>query len=82
MIFSRLFREVEAKKQLYITLQQQYELARIEEVKETPSVVILDEAKPGVEKDSPKRVRIVTIFMLLGGVFAMGLSILKYSFKY
>ena len=31
MIFSRLFREAEAKKEVYLTLQQQLELARIEE---------------------------------------------------
>ena len=36
MVYSRLFREVEAKKQVVITLQQQLELARIEEVKQSP----------------------------------------------
>ena len=31
--FSRLFRESESKKEVYMTLQKQLELARIEEVK-------------------------------------------------
>ena len=51
MFFSQLFREVEAKKQVYLTLQQQLELARIEEVKRSPILHILDFAVPSVEKN-------------------------------
>ena len=65
----RLMREVEIQTQIYITLHQQYELARIEEVKETPSVVILDEGKPAVEKDKPKRKLIVILALFLGLFF-------------
>jgi len=73
----RHMREVEIKTQVYITLQQQYELARIEEVKETPSVIILDEGKPAVGKDKPKRMLIVIMAMLLGGMFAIFLTLIK-----
>ncbi len=62
----RLMREVRIQTEVYITLQQQYELARIEEVKETPSVVFLDEAQPPVEKDKPRRKKLVIMAMLLG----------------
>ena len=62
----RLMREVEIKTQVYITLQQQYELARIEEVKETPSVIILDEGKPAAKKEKPKRVLLVIISAIIG----------------
>lgn len=62
----RLLREVEIQTQVYITLQQQYEIARIEEVKETPSVIILDEGKPAVKRDSPNRKKMVIIAFLLG----------------
>jgi len=62
----RLLREVEIQTQVYITLQQQYELARIEEVKETPSVIILDEGKPAVNKDQPRRKIIVIIICFMG----------------
>ena len=72
----RLMREVEIKTQVYITLQQQYELARIEEVKETPSVVILDEGKSSIEKDTPKRKLIIIISIFLGGVLALTISLL------
>ena len=78
----RLMREVEIKTQVYITLQQQYELARIDEVKETPSVIILDKGKPAVEKDRPKRKLIVIIAMFLGGMFALGVTLLKRTIDY
>ena len=78
----RLMRDVEIQTQTYITLQQQYELARIEEVKETPSVIILDKGKPAVEKDKPKRKLIVIIATLLGGMFASGVTLLKRTIDY
>ena len=37
---------VEAKKEVYLMLQQQLELARIEEVKQSPILHILDAAVP------------------------------------
>jgi uncharacterized protein involved in exopolysaccharide biosynthesis len=77
----RLMREVEIKTQVYITLQQQYELARIDEVKETPSVIILDEGIPAVKKDQPKRKLIVIIFTLLGVMLAICLSLFRKAFN-
>ena len=53
MMFSQLYREVEAKKEVYLTLQQQLELARIEEVKQSPILHILDYAVPPSRKSSP-----------------------------
>ena len=76
MELERLMREVEIQTQVYITLQQQYELARIEEVKETPSVIILDGGKPAVKKDKPNRKSILAISMLLGGLIAIGYIII------
>jgi len=68
----RLMREVQIKTQVYITLQQQYELARINEVKETPSVIIMDSAIPAIEKNKPNRKLIVFISVIIGlfsGIF-------------
>ena len=78
MFFSQLFREVEAKKQVYLTLQQQLELARIEEVKRSPILHILDFAVPSVEKSYPNRKLFFAISMLLG----LAISILKVLFRY
>jgi len=78
MVFSRLFREVEAKKQVYLTLQQQLELARIEEVKQTSILHILDHATPPSRKSAPKRF----LFLIFSAVFGLVSSSLATVFKY
>ncbi len=78
MVYSRLFRESEAKKEVYMTLQQQLELARIDEVKQSPILHILDHAVPPTEKSSPNRVLFLIAFSILGA----GYSSLKTLFKY
>ena len=78
MVFSRLFREVEAKKQVYLTLQQQLELARIEEVKQTSILHILDHATPPSRKSTPKRF----LFLVFSAIFGLVSSSLATVFKY
>ncbi len=78
MIFSRNFREVEAKKQVYVTLQQQLELARIEEVKQTPILHILDHAVPPSRKSAPNRF----LFLVFSAAFGLCVSTLVTVFKY
>ena len=56
-----MLRSVEVNQQVYITLRQQYELAKIEELKEKPVINILDKAKPAAKKSKPKRVLIVLL---------------------
>jgi uncharacterized protein involved in exopolysaccharide biosynthesis len=67
----RLMRDVEIQTQVFITLQQQYELARIEEVKETPSVIILDKGMPSVGIYKPKRFLIVFTAFILSLCFSL-----------
>ena len=78
LIFSQKFREVEAKQQVYVTLQQQLELARINEVKQTPIINILDEARAPVNKSRPNRLLIVVLSSLAGFLIASVISIIKY----
>jgi len=61
----RLMRDVEVNQQVYITLKQQYEIARIEEVKEAPVVNVLDEGREAVEKSKPYRKKIVIVGLFL-----------------
>ena len=70
----RLIRNVEANQAVYITLRQQYEMAKIEEAKENLLVNILDVADPAVEKTKPKRTLIV-ILAFLSGLFLVVLFI-------
>ena len=78
MLFSQLFREVEAKKEVYLTLQQQLELARIEEVKQSPILHILDHAIPPSKKSSPNRILFLVVFLFLGLIY----SSLRIVYKY
>ena len=78
MIYSQKFREAEAKQQVYVTLQQQLELARISEVKQTPIINILDEARPPVSKSRPNRAIISLLSLLAGFLFGASISIIRY----
>ena len=62
---ARLLREVEIQTTLLTFLLPQYELAKIEEVKDTPTLQIVDPAVPPQIKYSPKR-----IFIVLGAFFS------------
>ena len=78
MVFSQFFREVEAKKEVYLTLQQQLELSRIEEVKQSPILHILDHAVPPTRKSSPKRGIFLLISAFLGFSYSSLLTIYRY----
>ena len=78
MLFSRFFREVEVKKEVYLTLQQQLELARIEEVKQSPILHILDHAVPPTKKSSPKRILFLVISAFIGFTFSSLRTIFRY----
>jgi uncharacterized protein involved in exopolysaccharide biosynthesis len=60
----RLERDLQINNTLFIELKKQYELAKIEEVKNMPVINVLDFAHPAAFKESPKRLKIV-IFVFL-----------------
>tara|TARA_B110000444_G_C18824838_1_gene589745 strand:+ start:902 stop:2242 length:1341 start_codon:yes stop_codon:yes gene_type:complete len=65
MKLMRLSREVEIQNTLFSFLTQQYEDAKIQEAKNTPTVQILDYAVHPELKYKPKRARIVIFFFML-----------------
>lgn len=79
--YARLFREAKVQETLFELLTQQYELARMQEAKDTPTVQFLDYAKPPEKKSKPKRVIIVlagTFFAFLGSIgYVMVKKLLK-----
>ena len=62
----RLLREVEIQTEVFITIQQQYELARIEQMREEPSILILDKGYPASKKYSPRRTMILLSSLIIG----------------
>jgi G-rich domain on putative tyrosine kinase len=67
--WAELYRQSKTEEAVYELLTQQYELAKIEEAKEIPTVKILDAADIPERKVTPRRIPIVlfgVLFPLLG----------------
>src|ERR1700690_1019004 len=57
--YADLYRQTKVEEAVFETLTQQYELAKVEEAKETPSVKVLDPADVPEKKSSPHRLWIM-----------------------
>ena len=57
--YADLYRELKLREAVFETLTQQYELAKIEEAKEIPSVKVMDPADVPEKKSGPPRLIIV-----------------------
>jgi len=64
------FRHAKIQETVYELLTEQYELAKVQEAKETPSVKVLDPAKIPEKKSYPPRL----VIMFLGTFLALALS--------
>lgn len=69
--YARLMRNAKVQETLYELLTQQYEMARIQEAKDTPTVQLLDEAKLDKRRIRPQRKRIVLLSTVASGFFAL-----------
>jgi len=56
---SVLMRDVEIQRSVYAVLSEQHEQAKIQEMKDTPTLQVLDWARPPLVYSRPKRVTIV-----------------------
>src|ERR1700690_1066630 len=62
--YADLYRQTKVEEAVFETLTQQYELAKVEEAKETPSVKVLDPPDIPEKKASPHR-----LWIMLEGMF-------------
>ena len=79
--YFNLYRQAKIEETVYELLTQQYELAKVQEAKETPSVKVLDVAVVPTKKTFPPRFLIVSGFMLVGPLLASALLLAKDSWK-
>jgi uncharacterized protein involved in exopolysaccharide biosynthesis len=70
--YADLFRHTKVEEAVFETLTQQYELAKVQEAKEVPSVKVLDPADVPEKKVFPPR----TLLVLTGTFLALGLGVL------
>ena len=75
MMRERLESTVEENRAVYITLRQQFEIAKIDEAKERLLINILDTAEPAVKKAKPKRTLIVILSLFGGLILAIPFAI-------
>lgn len=64
--YLRIFREVEIQSKILEIILPMYEQAKVEEIKNIPTVVVIDKAEPPQLKNKPRRSLIVVGFMFLG----------------
>jgi len=69
--YADLYRQMKVQEAVFEALTQEYELAKVEEAKETPSVKVLDPANIPEKKSSPPRLLIVFAGTFLAGTFGI-----------
>ena len=67
----RLMRNVQTSSTVFIELKRQYEIARIEELRDQPLVNVLDVGRPAVRHSSPHRLMIIIVCTILAGISGM-----------
>ena len=82
MEHSRLQRQVNVKQQVYLTLQQEREMAEIELVKETPVINVLDEAVAPEFPSKPQKKLIVIVGTFAGFFLSLLIVVLIYVWRY
>jgi uncharacterized protein involved in exopolysaccharide biosynthesis len=76
MRLAELMREVEIRRSVYAVLSEQYEEARIQEMRDTPTLQVLDWAHPPLIRSRPRRKVVVAISTLLAFLLS---SVLVFS---
>ena len=69
--YARLLREFKIQEALYELMTKQFELAKINEARDTSTLQVLDEAVAPDKKSKPKRSMIVLLVTFLSGVMAV-----------
>lgn len=77
----RLVREVQINSTLYVELKKQYELVKIEEIKNIPIINVMDEARPAARKERPKRSTIVLAALFLSFFGGVGYVVVHHRYK-
>jgi capsule polysaccharide export protein KpsE/RkpR len=72
-----LYRRVKTQETVYELLSQQYELARIQEAKEVPTVNVVDAANLPEKKSWPHRAQLIILLTLSSVALAIGLILGK-----
>lgn len=64
--YADLYRQTKVQETIYALLTQQYELAKVQEAKEIPTVRVLDQALVPTKKSFPPRLVVILLGIILG----------------
>lgn len=78
---SRLARDVEMRQQVYTALAQAYEQARIEELRDTPVITVLEQPQLPIMSDPRTSARKTVFAAMLGAALAFLLGLLRDVFR-
>jgi capsule polysaccharide export protein KpsE/RkpR len=73
----RLDRQVQLRQDVYQTLRREYEIARIDEVNNTPVLTVVDSPVPPADPSSPHRVRLSLAAFVVGLLLALLIAFLR-----
>ncbi len=76
----RLMREMQINSTMYVELKKQYELVKIEEIRTTPIISVMDYARAAASKERPKRRVIVLVSMMLAFIGSCGYRIIEQKY--
>lgn len=77
LVYEKYRAELTLQRKIYLELRKQMELAKIQEIKETETLNVLDKAVVPIEKSKPKRTFIVLIFGFIGLVLGISAIFIK-----
>lgn len=77
--YARRLREVKYHESLLELLAKQYELARIDEAKESPVIQVVDIAVPPDKKSAPKRSVYILAGVIFGGISGILIVLLRHT---
>lgn len=77
--YARRLREVRYREALYELMARQYEIARIDEAKESPVIQVVDNAVPPERKSAPRRSLYVLTGLLLGGFLGIFIAFFMHA---
>lgn len=75
--YVRKLRDVKYQETMFEMLAKQYELARLDEAKDSGIIQVLDIAKPSDKKSRPKRALIVILGVIAGLIGGLGLAFIQ-----
>ncbi len=77
----RLLREAQMNAAIYTELKKQFEIAKIEEVKNIPVINVMDAARPAAKKEKPKRGIIVLSTFFISFIIVCGYIFVKEQYQ-